>query len=258
MPYENLLYDKDGSLATITINRPDKRNAVSIATLAELHEAVGVAVEDPEVRVVVLTGAGEKAFIAGADLNEVADRDRLKALEPGIQGFSDGLTRLPKIFIAAINGFCMGGGLEIALGCDIRIASTNARFGTPEGNIGIIPGGGATQRLPRLVGRGWALEMLIMGNPIDAEQALRIGLITRLVAPGELLPTTRQMAEHIAAKAPLVPRFMKAMVHHGMEGSMAAGLALEKFAQAALIETEDKQEGIRAFLEKRPPEWKGK
>ena len=258
MPYENLLYESDGPIALITINRPDKRNAISIATLDELHIAVGAAMENPAVRVVIFTGAGETAFVAGADLNEVAERDLHKALEPGIQGFSDGLTRLPKIFIAAINGFCMGGGLEIALGCDIRIASENAKFGTPEGNIGIIPGGGATQRLPRLVGRGWALEMLIMGNPISAEQALQIGLITHLVPSGELMSTVREMAEHIASKAPLVPRFMKAMVHYGMEGSMAAGLALEKFAQSALIETDDKAEGIRSFLEKRPPEWKGK
>jgi len=258
MGYENLLYSKDGSLAFITINRPDKRNAISIATLSELREAVTIAVEDTEVRVVIFTGTGNKAFIAGADLKEVAERDLLKALEPGIQGFADDLTRFPKIFIAAINGFCLGGGLEIALGCDFRIASTNARFGTPEGSIGIIPGGGATQRLPRLVGRGWALEMLIMGNPIDAEQALRIGLITSLVSLEELLPTARKMAEHIASKAPLIPRFMKAMVHYGMEGSMASGLALEKFAQSALIETDDKTEGIQSFLEKRPPNWKGK
>lgn len=192
MPYENLLYESDGSIALITINRPDKRNAISIATLDELHRAVGAAMENPGVRVVIFTGAGETAFIVGADLNEVAERDLHKALESGIQGFSDGLRIFPKS-LSWPYGFCMGGGLEIALGCDIRIAAENAKFGTPEGNIGIIPGGGATQRLPRLVGRVWALEMLVMENPISAEQALQIGLITHLVSPGELLSNVREM-----------------------------------------------------------------
>ena len=258
MTYENVLYEIEGPLALITINRPEVLNAISLGTLDDLHAAAAAAGEDETVRVIAITGAGEKAFATGSDLAEVEHRDLLKALEPIVQGLAERLERTPKPTIAAVNGFCMGGGLEVALGCDLRVASANAQFGTPEGKLGIIPGGGATQRLPRIVGRGWALEMLLMGENIDAGRALQIGLVTRVVPPGELLPAVRAMAEKLAAFAPLVPRFMKAMIHSGMEGSIAAGLALEKFAQGALCGTEDKKEGIRAFLEKRPPAWKGK
>lgn len=258
MTYKNLLYGIEGPLALITINRPDKQNAVSLDTLDDLHAAIAAAGEDESVRVIAITGAGEKSFASGSDLSEVKYRDLRKALEPLVQGVAERLERTPKPTIAAINGYCMGGGLEVALGCDLRVAAENARFATPEGKLGIIPGGGATQRLPRLIGRAWAMEMLLMGETIDAEQALRMGLVTRVVPAGELMPTVRRMADHLAAFAPMVPRFMKAMIHSGMEGSIAAGLALEKFAQGALCETEDKAEGINAFLEKREPKWKGK
>lgn len=256
--YENVRYAVEGPMALVTLDRPEKRNAISLATLDELHDAVGRAAEDDAVRVLVFTGAGDKAFASGSDLSEVEHRDLKKALEPIVQGLADRLERLPKPTIAAINGICFGGGLEVALGCDLRIASTNATFATPEGRLGIIPGGGATQRLPRIVGRGWGMHLLLMGEPVDAERALQIGLVTRLVEPEALLPAAREMAEHLAGFAPFVPRFMKAMVHSGMEASLAAGLAMEKFAQGALCETEDKQEGLRAFLEKRPPDWKGR
>jgi enoyl-CoA hydratase len=248
----------EGPLALITINRAERHNAISLDTLNDLHAAIGEAEEDDAVRVIAITGAGDKAFASGSDLEEVERRDLKKALEPLVQGVADRLEKTPKPTIAAINGYCMGGGLEVALGCDLRVASTAAKFATPEGKLGIIPGGGATQRLPRIVGRGWGMEMLLMGETIDAEHALRIGLITRLVEPEELIPEVRRMADHLAAFAPFVPRFMKAMVHFGMESSLAAGLAMEKFAQGALCETEDKAEGIRAFLEKRRPEWKGR
>lgn len=258
MSYQYIDYEVRGPLGLITLNRPDKLNAVSLGMLDELHLAVDVALADDQVRVIGFTGAGEKAFAAGSDLAEVVDRDLKKALEPIVQGLAEKLERAIKVTIAAVNGICFGGGLEVALGCDLRVASRNARFATPEGKLGIIPGGGATQRLPRLVGRAWALEMLIMGEPIDAEQALNIGLITRLVDPAELLPELQRMAEHVAEFAPLVPQFMKAMVNYGMEGSSSAGLALEKFAQSALCSTADKQEGLDAFLNKRPPVWTGK
>ncbi|MEE9257620.1 MAG: enoyl-CoA hydratase-related protein [bacterium] len=241
MTYDNLLYETEGPLALITINRADRHNAISLGTLDNLHAAIARAAEDAAVRVIAVTGAGDKAFASGSDLEEV-----------------ERLERTPKPTIAAVNGYCMGGGLEVALGCDLRVASSTAKFATPEGKLGIIPGGGATQRLPRLVGRAWAMEMLLMGETIDAGRALQIGLVTRVVPPGDLLPTVRRMAGHLASFAPFVPRFMKAMVHSGMEGSLAAGLAMEKFAQGALCETEDKAEGIRAFLEKRKPEWKGR
>lgn len=258
MRYETLLCDIAGPLALITLNRPAKLNAISLATVGDLHAAIAAATADAAVRVIAITGAGDKAFAAGSDLGEVADRDLNKALEPIVQGIAERLERCPKPTIAAINGICFGGGLEVALGCDLRVAARSARFATPEGRLGIIPGGGATQRLPRLVGRAWALEMLLMGEPIDAERALQIGLVTRLVEDADLLPAVRGMAEHLASFAPLVPRYMKTMVHAGMEGSLAAGLAMEKFAQAGLCETADKKEGLAAFLEKRPPNWTGR
>ncbi len=258
MPYENALYETEGPLALITINRPERHNAISLATLDDLHAAIAEAAGDEAVRAIAITGAGESAFASGSDLEEVEHRDLALALTPLVQGVAERLERTPKATIAAINGYCMGGGLEVALGCDLRIATPASKFATPEGRIGIIPGGGATQRLPRLVGRAWAMEMLLMGEVIGAERALEIGLVTRLVEADDLLPTVRRMARKLAGYAPFVPQFMKAMVHFGMEGSMTAGLALEKFAQGALCETEDKAEGLRAFLEKRKPEWKGR
>lgn len=258
MTFENVLYEVRGPLALITLNRPSKRNAISLGTLEELHQAVTLAEHDEAVRVLAFTGAGDKAFASGSDLAEVEHRDLKKALEPIVQGLAERLERLPKPTIAAINGLCFGGGLEVALGCDVRVASETAAFATPEGKLGIIPGGGATQRLPRIVGRGWGMHMLLMGEPIDAQQALSIGLVTKLTAPEALLDEVQAMAEHLATFAPFVPRFMKAMVHSGMEASLVAGLALEKFAQGALCETEDKKEGLRAFLEKRPPQWQGR
>jgi enoyl-CoA hydratase/carnithine racemase len=256
--FENVLYDVTDALALITINRPEKMNAISLATLDDLRAAVNVAAADPAVRVIAITGAGDKAFASGSDLSEVLHRDFEKALEPIVQGLADQLERTPKPTIAAINGICMGGGLEVALGCDLRVAVTTAKFATPEGKLGIIPGGGATARLPRIVGRGWGMEMLLMGEPIDAERALQIGLVTRLVEPSELMAEVRRMAKHLAAFAPFVPRTMKAMVHFGMDGSLAAALMLEKYAQGALVQTDDKVEGITAFLEKRKPDFHGR
>lgn len=258
MELENVLYEVQGPMALITINRADKHNAISLATLDDLHTAVDAAAYDDEVRVLTITGAGGKSFASGSDLSEVLHRDFRKALEPIVQGLAEKLERTPKPTIAAIDGICMGGGLEVALGCDLRIATPKSRFATPEGKLGIIPGGGATARLPRIVGRGWGMEMMLMGEPIDAQRALQIGLITRLVESEDLLPEARHMADHLASFAPFVPRTMKAMVHFGMEASLAGALMFEKYAQGALVQTEDKVEGITAFLDKRPPEFKGK
>jgi enoyl-CoA hydratase len=258
MNYQNILYQVQGPMALITINRADKHNAISLDTLDELQSAAAAAALDDEVRVITITGAGGRAFASGSDLEEVKNRDFKKALEPIVQGLADQLERIPKPTIAAINGICMGGGLEVALGCDLRIATPGSRFATPEGKLGIIPGGGATARLPRIVGRGWGMEMLLMGDPIDAERALAIGLVTRLVEPEELLAEARRMADQLAKFAPFVPRTMKAMVNFGMEASLAGALMFEKYAQGALVQTEDKVEGINAFLEKRDPEFKGR
>ncbi len=258
MDFEEIRYEVDGPLALLTIDRPDRHNAISLDTLEELHHAVRRAALDDDVRVIAITGAGGRAFASGSDLSEVLHRDFRKALEPIVQGLADQLERTPKPTVAAIDGICMGGGLEVALGCDLRIATHRSRFATPEGKLGIIPGGGATARLPRIVGRGWAMEMMLMGEPIDAERALSIGLVTRLVEPEELLPETRRVAAHLASFAPFVPRTMKAMVNFGMEASLAGALMLEKYAQGALVQTEDKTEGISAFLEKRKPDFKGR
>ena len=258
MKLENVLYEVQGPMALVTINRADKHNAISLATLDDLHSAVDAAASDDDVRVIVITGAGGKSFASGSDLSEVLKRDFKKALEPIVQGLADKLERIPKPTIAAIDGICMGGGLEVALGCDLRVATPKSRFATPEGKLGIIPGGGATARLPRIVGRGWGMEMLLMGEPISAERALQIGLVTRVVESDELLPEVRRMADHLAKFAPFVPRTMKAMVHFGMEASLAGALMFEKYAQGALVQTEDKVEGISAFLEKRDPDFKGR
>ena len=258
MDFREIAYAVDGPMALITIDRPEKHNAISLDTLEELHRAVRRAAEDDDVCVITITGAGGRAFASGSDLSEVLRRDLRKALEPIVQGLADQLERTPKPTIAAIDGICMGGGLEVALGCDLRIATPRSKFATPEGKLGIIPGGGATARLPRLVGPGWAMEMMLMGEPIDAERALSIGLVTRLVEPEELLAEARRMADHLAGFAPFVPRTMKAMVQFGLDASLASAQMLEKYAQGALVQTEDKQEGISAFLEKRKPGFKGR
>tara|TARA_E500000331_G_scaffold150783_1_gene146731 strand:- start:2649 stop:3431 length:783 start_codon:yes stop_codon:yes gene_type:complete len=253
-----ILYETNDPLALITINRPEKHNAISLQTLEELQVSVDLAEKDESIRVIAITGAGGKAFASGSDLKEVAQRDLKKALEPIVQGLAAQLESIPKPTIAAIDGICMGGGLEIALGCDLRVCSPNSRFGTPEGKLGIIPGGGATARLPRIVGRAWAMEMMLMGEPITAERALQIGLVTRLVKQDELLSEVQRMAEHLASFAPFVPQFIKTMIHKGMEGSLSSALAMEKFGQGALIQTEDKEEGMDAFFNKRTPKFKGK
>ncbi len=232
--YREIRYEVDGPMALVTINRAEKHNAISLATLGELQAAVAEAAASEAVRVITITGAGGRAFASGSDLSEVLDRDLRQALEPIVQGLADQLERTPKPTIAAIDGICIGGGLEVALGCDLRIATPRSRFATPEGKLGIIPGGGATARLPRLVGRGWAMEMMLMGEPIDAARALSIGLVTRLVEAEELIPEARRMADHLATFAPFVPRTMKAMVHFGMEASLAGALMFEKYAQGCL------------------------
>ena len=258
MPFKNVLFEKVDNLGLITINRPEKYNAISLATLSELEELLEMAASNEDVKAIGITGAGNKAFASGSDLGEVKDRDLRKALEPIIQGLADKMERTPKPIIAAINGICMGGGLEVALGCDLRVATPNAEFATPEGKLGIIPGGGATARLPRIIGRGWGMEMLLMGEKITAEKALQIGLITRLVPEDKLISEVTKMANNLAKFAPFVPQTMKAIVNFGMEASLAGALMFEKYAQGALVQTEDKKEGISAFLEKREPHFKGK
>ncbi len=255
--FETIRLERRPPLGLISIDRPEKHNAISLQVLEELNRAVDLLADEDDIRVISFWGAGGRAFAAGSDLNEVAVRDLKKGMEPIVQGLAAKLEALPKVTIAAIDGICMGGGLELALGCDLRVCSPSSRFGTPEGKLGIIPGGGATARLPRLIGKGWALEMLLMGEPISAERALQIGLVTRVVESSDLISQVTKMADHLATFAPFVPHFMKVMVQQGLEGSSASALAMEKFAQSALLQTQDKQEGIDAFLNKRAPNFKG-
>ena len=252
-----VLYEVRDQLALITINRAEKHNAISLEILSQLQSAVSQAAEDASVRVIAITGAGGRSFASGSDLNEVLDRDLKKAMEPIVQGLAEQLENLPIPTIAAIDGICMGGGLEVALGCDLRICTPHSRFATPEGKLGIIPGGGATARLPRIVGAGWDMEMMLMGDPINAERALQIGLVTRIIEQEDLLAEVDKMASHLATFAPFVPQFMKLMVNKGMEASLVGALAMEKLWQGALLMTEDSREGITSFLNKTTPNFKG-
>lgn len=259
--YENLLVEHDEGFVTITINRPRVLNALSRATVAELHTAVDSIAGDDSIRAVVITGSGRKAFVSGADIGE------LEALETAQQGFEHSkyshellfkLRELSKAVIMAVNGYALGGGCELALGGDIIIASENAQFGQPEVNLGIIPGFGGTQRLPRLVGRTKALEMILTGEHISADEAERIGLVNRVVPQDQLMPAAEAMAATIAAKAPLAIGLAKQAVYEGLEVSPREGNELEMKYFGRAVATEDRREGTLAFLEKRKPNWQGK
>lgn len=259
MPYATLLYDLTDGIATITVNRPDKLNALNAAVIRELGQAAARLAEDPAVRGAIVTGAGEKAFVAGADIAELAELAPAAAratAEEGQQAF-DRLEQAGKPVIAAVNGFALGGGLELAMACHLRIASANARFGQPEVKLGLCPGYGGTVRLPRLVGRGRALELLLTGGMIDADEALRIGLVNRVVAPGDLLATARGLLETMLANAPLALAACLESVHTGLDLAQADALLHEAEQFGALFGTADMKEGTAAFLAKRKPEFRG-
>jgi enoyl-CoA hydratase len=247
-------------VATITLNRPDVHNAMNQAMRSELTHCFEALVTDDDVRVIMVTGAGERAFSAGADIREFVEplvpvkfREQRRRVE-----FRAAMDRCPQPIIAAINGFALGGGLELALACDIRIAAAGATLGLTEIDLAIIPGGGGTQRLPRLVGRGKALEMILTGARIPADEALRIGLVERVVPAGEALKASTELARAIAAKAPVALRYAKEAVVKGLELPLADGLRLEGDLSTLLRTTEDRVEGARAFLEKRAPRWSGR
>ncbi|HKO05993.1 MAG TPA: enoyl-CoA hydratase-related protein [Candidatus Acidoferrales bacterium] len=260
MAYENLLYEVREKIAWITFNRPKVLNALNHATMAELGQALRAAGEDDAVRVVILTGAGEKAFVAGADINELAKMNPVTGQQTSL--FGQGVVRqfetMGKPSIAAINGFCLGGGCEMALACSLRVASKTAKIGQPEVKLGIMPGYGGSQRLTRLVGKGLAHEMILTGEMISAEEALRIGLVNRVTEPGELLSTCEALARKIIAQAPLAVRYSMEAIERGMEMPQEEGLYLEATLFGLCASTEDMREGTRAFLEKRPAEFKGK
>jgi len=260
MPYENLLYEKRDAVALITFNRPKVLNALNRRTLEELDACVQEVIADPDLRVAILTGAGEKAFIAGADINELAVLTPVAGRDYGLFGQSvlDRIERSPKPFIAALNGYALGGGCELALACTLRLASESARLGQPEVKLGIIPGYGGTQRLARLVGKGRALELVLSGEQITAEEAFRIGLVNRVVPAADLLKTAEELARKIAANAPLAIRFALEAVNHGLEMTLPEGLYLEATLFSLCCTTEDMKEGTRAFLEKRPAKFTGR
>jgi enoyl-CoA hydratase len=252
---KNLLLETAGGVATLTIHRPAALNALDPETLAELDAAVAALADDPAVRAVILTGAGEKAFVAGADIAAMQAMDPAAARELARLGhcLCRRIERAPKVFIAAVNGYALGGGCELALACDLRLAAETARFGQPEINLGIIPGFGGTQRLPRLVGRGRALELLLTGAIIDAREALRLGLVNRVVPPAELPAEALALGRQIAGKGMAAVRLCKEAVDNGLEMDLSRAADYEADLFALCFATADQKEGMRAFLEKRPP-----
>jgi enoyl-CoA hydratase len=257
--YETLLLERRNRVAIITINRPDKRNALNIKTREEGAAILEELATDESVGVVVFTGAGDKAFIAGADISEFAGRTA--TMQRDVMTSSSLFTAIdsfPKPVIAMINGYCLGGGCELAMACDIRIASETASFGQPEINLGIIPGGGGTQRLTRLVGEGKAMEMILTGEIIDARTAFSIGLVNHVVPADQLQPKTMEIASRMADKSPVALRMAKEAVKLASRSNLDEGLRREVDLFALCFSTEDKNEGVAAFLEKRKPAFKGR
>ncbi|MDB4964658.1 MAG: enoyl-CoA hydratase/carnithine racemase [Myxococcales bacterium] len=258
--YENVRYEVDGFIATVTVAREKALNALNRHTLNEIAWALGEADGDARVRCVILTGAGEKAFVAGADISEMVEQGATEA-----RGFAragravgDVLENMAKPVIAAVNGFALGGGCELALACDFIYASDKARFGQPEVNLGVIPGFGGTQRLPRRIGAGRAMELVLTGDLIGADEALRIGLVNKVFPAAELMTEARKCADKIASKGPLAISYARRAVRKGAELSLSAGNDLEAELFALLFATSDQKEGMRAFLAKRSANFEGK
>lgn len=259
MSYTSILLERDGPVATLVVNRPDKRNALNATVRAEMLDALDDLRGDEEVRVVLFTGAGDKAFVAGADIQEFVERTPLEQRR-AMAGplIFDEIANFPKPTIAVINGLALGGGCELALACDFRIASDTARLGQPEINLGLIPGGGGTQRLPRLVGSGQAMRLVLTGDLIDAADAQRMGLVEIVIPAGDLRSGALEIARRVAAKSPLALQMAKMAVRAAAEAPLSAGLAYETELFLACFISEDKQEGISAFFAKRPPEFRGR
>src|SRR5882724_7638201 len=257
---ENVLYAKKGAIAYVTLNRPKVMNALSKRTWEDLRAAFQNARDDAAVRGVILTGAGDKAFIAGADISELTHLTAVEAEKSSSYGQEvlNLIENLGKPVIAAINGFALGGGCETAMACTIRIAVENAKFGQPEVKLGVLPGGGGTQRLPRLVGKGRALQLILSGEMISAQEAYRIGLVNEVVPAADLITRAEAILKQIFANAPTAVRYSLEAVNKGLETSQAQGLALEASFFGLCAATQDKQEGTQAFLQKRAPQFQGR
>lgn len=260
MEYKNLLLTKEGEIAIVSINRPQALNAMNTEVLSEMSQMMSDLENDESINVIILTGSGEKAFVAGADIGAMSKLTPMEGREFGQRGqrVLAKIENLKKPVIVAINGFALGGGCEIAMACDIRIASDKARIGQPEVNLGIIPGFGGTQRLPRLVGIGKAKELIFTGDMIDANEALRIGLVDKVVPHDKLMEEAKKMAKNIAGKGQAAIRLAKSAINNGVNADLSTGCILEKEAFGVCFSTEDQKEGMKAFLEKRKPAFKGK
>jgi len=260
MSWETLLVEKSPPVAVVTVNRPEKLNALNAAAIADLSGAFDELGRDDEVRAVVLTGAGEKAFVAGADIKELARMTPAGAKDVSRRGqiMCDKIENLGKPVIAAVNGYALGGGCELALACTLRVSSDNAKIGLPEVTLGIIPGYAGTQRLPRVIGKGRALEMILTGEPVGAQRAYEMGLVNRVVPQAELLDTAKALAETIASRGPLAVAYATEAVHRGVESSFAEGCHLEASLFGLLAATDDMKEGMTAFLEKRKAGFHGR
>lgn len=255
--FRNIRVETSESIATLTIDRPTVKNALNLETVQELRQALERLASDREVLALIVTGAGESSFVSGADINDIRNRsgeDGLAAINSSL--FAD-IDRFPRPTIAAINGYALGGGCELALACDIRVAADTAKFGQPELGLGIIPGAGATQRLPRIVGMGWAKHLILTGDLIDARQALEIGLVTAIMPSSQLQVRARELAKRVLRQGPLAARLAKLALNASARVDLDSGLLIETLAQAICYQSEDKQEGTTAFLEKRKPKFTG-
>lgn len=255
--FRNIRVDLTENIATLTIDRPSVKNALDRETVAECHAALQSLESEPTAGVLIITGAGESSFVSGADINDVRQRTRADGLAAISSSLCARVERFPRPSIAAINGYALGGGCELALACDIRVAADSAKFGQPEVGLGIIPAAGGTQRLPRVVGMGWAKHLILTGEIVDARRALEIGLVTAIVPASQLQVRARELAKRILRQGPLAARLAKLALNASARVDLDSGLLIETLAQAICYDSEDKREGTDAFLEKRKPRFTG-